>query len=254
MDLRPSREVAPEARRPKPMPWMRSTWPLTWSDLGLFLLAFCIVSGTFIGLGFLVTGPLDGSLGELDRDVAESLAGSRTDGWNTLSFWGSMLSETAVKICLTAVVVLVMLRRWKSWREPLLVATALVFEASAFLLVTLVVGRHRPDVPQLDSSPVDSSFPSGHTAAAVVYGAMAIVVFQRSRRLWPKILAVAVIVAVTAAVGLSRMYRGMHFLSDVAAGVLLGLVSLAITYVIVERAHRRHLDHSLGREFGWPSS
>jgi undecaprenyl-diphosphatase len=48
-------------------------------------------------------------------------------------------------------------------------------------------------------------------------------------------------------VALSRMYRGMHFLSDVVAGVLLGAASLWVTWRILwaaERARRRELSRS----------
>jgi membrane-associated phospholipid phosphatase len=250
VNLRSSRAVATPNRRSGPPVSLRSTWPLQWSDLGLFVLAFALISAAWVGLGFLVTGPLDNSVGDLDRRVAVSLADSRTDTWNTISHWGSMLAETFVKVLVTAVVVIVLLRRWRRWREPLLIAATLILEASCFLTITLIVGRARPDVPRLDSSPVDSSFPSGHTAAAMAYGAFAVVVFLSTRKLWPRILSVVLTLVVVLAVGLARMYRGMHFLSDVTAGVLLGLVSLTVTWFIVEHAHERHLDQALRREFG----
>lgn len=250
MNLRSSREVAvPHGRSGRPVS-LRAAWPLQWSDVGLFVLAFAVISGAWISFGFLVTGPLDGSVGDVDRRVAESLVEHRTETWNSLSHWGSMLAETATKVVVTAVVALIMLYRWRRWREPLLVVTALILEASCFLMVTLVVARHRPDVPHLDSSPVDSSFPSGHTAAAMVYGAFAVVVFLSTRKLWPRVLSVVLTIAVVVVVGLARMYRGMHFLSDVTAGALLGLVCLTATWFIIEHAHQRHLDRAVRKAFG----
>ena len=53
------------------------------------------------------------------------------------------------------------------WREPLFIAVTMVTELSAFLVTTLLVHRPRPAVPELDISPPTSSFPSGHTAAAL---------------------------------------------------------------------------------------
>ncbi len=40
-------------------------------------------------------------------------------------------------------------------------------------------------------------------------------------------------------VGASRMYRGMHFLSDVIAGAVLGVLSIALGWIIVHRMSRR---------------
>lgn len=239
-------------------PWraLAHRWPLGWRDLGAFVLAYAVLTAIFTGLGKLVVGPLDGSLGELDRDTAERMVAGRTPRLDDLSYWGSMLSETGVKIVVTAIAVSVMIAVWKRWEDALLVATALILEACIFITVTYLVGRHRPDVPRLDSSPVDSSFPSGHVAAAVVYGAFAIIVARHARRHWPVVLAAAITVFVSLSVAWARMYRGMHHLSDVVAGALLGLLSLYATWRIMRAAEERHGIHRDGdghrdREPAW---
>jgi len=60
-----------------------------------------------------------------------------------------------------------------------------------------------------------------------------VIVYLHTRNRWARISVVSLCAAVTAVVGLSRMYRGMHFLSDVVAGVLLGAASVAITTAIL---------------------
>ncbi len=250
MNLRSSRELAAPFRRSRSPVSLRRSWPLRWSDLGLFVLALTLISGAWIGLGFLVTGPLERSVGDLDRRIVASLVDHRTGTWDALSHGASILAEAPTAIVVSAVVMAVMLRRWRCWREPLLVAAALALEASCFLTVTLVVARDRPDVPHLDRPPIDSSFPSGHTSTAMTYGAFAIVVFLSTRKRWPRIVSGVITLAVVAVVGLARMYRGMHFLSDVAAGALLGLACLGAAWFIVDHAHRRHVDQALRREFG----
>jgi undecaprenyl-diphosphatase len=116
---------------------------------------------------------------------------------------------------------------------------SLILEAASFITVTWLVGRPRPDVPRLEGSPVDSSFPSGHAAAAAAYGALVVIVFRHTDRRWVRLSVVAICVAIPAIVGLSRMYRGMHYLSDVLAGVVLGVVSVAITSAILSPEVRR---------------
>jgi undecaprenyl-diphosphatase len=101
------------------------------------------------------------------------------------------------------------------------------------------VGRPRPAVPRLDGSPVDSSFPSGHAAAATCYAAMAVVVFWHTRaRVW-RTVAVVLAVLVPVIVGVARMYRGMHHLTDVAGGIVLGAATVTITVLVVTRAEAR---------------
>ncbi|MFN8021265.1 MAG: phosphatase PAP2 family protein [Acidimicrobiales bacterium] len=218
---------------------LRDGWPLTRADLGWFLLASLSLIAVFSAVGKLIVGPLDGSIGDGDRRIARWFVDHRTprlDGW---SHWGSMLSETAVKIVITGVAIVVMVAVWKRWNEALLVGAALALEASVFLTTTLIVGRHRPPVPKLEGSPVDSSFPSGHVAAAVVYAAFAIIVARHSSRRWPAVLTGVLSAAVAVIVAWARMYRGMHHLSDVIAGAVLGLASVVVTWLIVRHAERR---------------
>jgi membrane-associated phospholipid phosphatase len=138
----------------------------------------------------------------------------------------------------TAVFALVAFAAWRRWHEPVYLAVTLIFEATVFIVVTTIVGRPRPDVVRLEDSPVNSSFPSGHVAAAVVYGAFVVIVFWHTRATWARALAVTVYLGVAAAVAWARMYQGMHFASDVATGVVLGLWSLAVCLVVLGRPDR----------------
>ncbi len=90
--------------------------------------------------------------------------------------------------------------------------------------------RARPPVSHLDKAPPTSSFPSGHTAAAIcMYGALALLSFERPRSLLLRGLLTLLAVAVPMAVALARVYRGMHYPTDVLGGAALGASWLAVT-------------------------
>ena len=217
-------------------PRVRDTWPVHKRQTVQLVASYVLLTAVFTGMGLLITGPLaDGALVRADEDAAQWFADHRTPLLNDLTWWGSMIADTYVKIVVTALAAGFMLWKWRRWREPLLVIAALVIEASAFITITTFVGRPRPDVPRLESSPVDSSFPSGHTAAAVAYAAIAIVVFWHTRRVWVRVLTVVITVALPVIVGLSRAYRGMHHVSDVIAGVLLGAAAVVLVWLILRR-------------------
>lgn len=217
-------------------PWVRSTWPVDrhqWLRVGVALVA---TIGAFTAPGLLITDILaPNAVTRFDQDVAERLASGRTPMADDLAHWGSFLASTPVKIGLTALFAIVALAVWRRWHETVFLALTLIFEATVFIIVTFIVSRPRPDVPRLEDSPVNSSYPSGHVAAATVYGALTIIVFWHTTSRWARSLAVALFVAVVGLVAWSRMYEGMHHLSDVIAGILLGLCSLAICLVILGR-------------------
>jgi len=207
---------------------------------GRLAVAYLMLTAIWACLGLVLTGPLSRTwVGSLDQDVAGWLIRRRVpllDGWSQV---GSMLAETLVKVIVTAVIASVMFIVWRSWREPFLVSAALVLEAAVFITVTWLVARPRPDVPALDEVSVGTSFPSGHAAAAAAYGAVAVVIFERTRSRWIRAITVFLMAAVPVAVGLSRMYRGVHFLTDVIGGIALGAVCVFAVYVIAPAAKTR---------------
>jgi undecaprenyl-diphosphatase len=208
-----------------------------WSDAWTLLACYVGLVAVWYLVGVAITN--SASVTKADDAVAEWFVERRTPALDTASHIGSYLAETVVKILVTAVIAIGMKLAWKRWREPVMVVLPLVLEACVFITVTVLVDRSRPDVERLDTSPVGSSFPSGHVAAAAAYAAVIIVVYWHTTNRWWRLSAIAAAVAVVTAVATARMYRGMHFVTDVVAGAALGLASVAVCWWVVQRAVRR---------------
>ena len=181
-------------------------------------------------LGLLLSKALtDTWVGREDAELSRELVGERTGTGKAVTSIFTLLAETPTVIALTVVAAVAFRVLFRRWRESVIVACAVVGETLIFWLTTMLIDRQRPSVPRLDEAPPTSSFPSGHTAASVaLYGTVALVVLWHTRRGWLRALAVAVAVAVPLLVGGSRLYRGMHFPTDVLAGLLLGSAWLSV--------------------------
>ena len=195
-----------------------------------------MLSAIWIGLGLVVTKALARTwVGTVDHQFASWLAEDRTPLLNELSRIGSMLGQTVVKLLVTVVFAAVTGYLLRSWRPPVFICMATLLEGAVFITVTWLVARPRPDVVRLEDVTVSSSFPSGHAGAAAAYAAIAVVAFQHTRATWIRALTIVLAAAVPVIVGWARMYRGAHYLTDVVAGILLGVTCVIACYLVMER-------------------
>ncbi len=188
-----------------------------------------LLAAVMIGLGLLLTHPLaHWWLLHAEDGVDRALAAHRDPELNSVTGVLSTVADTIGTVVLALVACLVARRSCRRWREAAFIATSLAIEVGVFLLTTVLVHRPRPAGLGLDHSPPTSSFPSGHSAAAVaLYGAIAWLLVRRAGRGYAWLL-----LLMPVAVGFARLYRGMHHPSDVIAGFLLG----ACAVVIADRA------------------
>jgi membrane-associated phospholipid phosphatase len=212
--------------------WLRA-WPLRKQALLVLAKGGALLLVLWTALGFVYMEFLDdGPVGDADRSGATWLEDHRTPTWNSLSHYGSMLSETLVKVALVGVVGAVMVLMWRRWHDGVFLAVVVSLEASVFVIVSFIVGRDRPPVEQLDPQPPSGSFPSGHAGAAVAfYTGLLVVVCWHTRSRAVRTVFTVVAIAAPVIVGTSRVYRGMHHPIDVAAGLLLGLATIAVVWV-----------------------
>jgi membrane-associated phospholipid phosphatase len=182
-------------------------------------------------LGLILTHVFDkGSVHSADLSVDVWFAHHRSPGWNSVMLFGTDLARTQTVIAVAAVAALLL--RWllKRWHESFIVMTSVAGEVLIFLAVTETVPQRRPPVPKLQSAPTTSSYPSGHTAAAVaLYGCLGVLLLVYVSRPGLRWLA-AVLFCIPVYVALSRLYEGEHYPSDVLAGALLG--GLWLTWVL----------------------
>ncbi|MFI5664142.1 phosphatase PAP2 family protein [Streptomyces sp. NPDC051684] len=170
---------------------------------------------------------------DLDRDIARSLHGRAlaepdvTQVNRVLTDW---VWDPWTMRLLCAVIVLVLLRHARDWLLAGWVAATCLVGALLQQGLKAAVDRPRPGW----RDPVDSAhyaaFPSGHAMTATVVCALTLWLLRRhgaGRALWCTALALAVVSVV--GVGLTRLWLGVHWPSDVLAGWLLGALTVTLS-------------------------
>ncbi len=197
----------------------------------LYLLAGAVVIAVIGVVAGMLLAKVGGhtALGRADAGADRWFAAHRTKGWNTVTLVTAEAGGTPVITALALLTVAIAALVWRRWREPALVGVAVLGEVLIFLAITTLVDRPRPPVPHLDAAPPTSSFPSGHTAATIaLYGSWVVLAFERARSALVRGLLTVLAMVAPIAVGLARLYRGMHYPTDVLAGALLSLAWLPL--------------------------
>ena len=190
-----------------------------------------------LGFGLALTGPLATAARSEDR-INTGVAAGRSDAWNTITFFWSHIGNTEIVIGTCLLVSALVFWGTRDWRFATVPPLALLVEAVVFSTVSVLVGRPRPPVSELDLSPPTTSYPSGHVwGTTAVYLAFALMALQ-IRRAWLRRLTVLVCLAVPFLVAYARLYRGMHHVSDIVAGFLNGVVCARIAYCWYRRSAR----------------
>ncbi len=216
-----------------------------WSAANVAFVAFVVVAlalmaGLVLGAHEVYESVVDeNGISGLDQPVLDRVVALRTPGLDQAVTVFTTIGGPVGMPVLAVLAVIVLAVTARRWTAVILMLVA----AAGSLLMTVagkdLVGRARPPaalaVPPLESSP---SFPSGHTLNATVLTTVVVyLVLLRTTAAWQRVVAVVLGALFIAGMGLSRVYLGHHWLTDVIAGWAIGLAwALAVV-----TAHRLHL-------------
>ena len=120
-------------------------------------------------------------------------------------------------------------------RDAITGAATIALGAAIIEIVKAFVARTRPEVLEPILVETGFSFPSGHSANAMVaYGIVAVVVGRTSLGRWQRTAIQVVLAIVIGLVGISRVWLGVHYPTDVLAGWATGAVAV-FAYVALTR-------------------
>jgi undecaprenyl-diphosphatase len=211
-------------------PWLRALTPRTVALFGAAIIAS-------IGFVILAAEMRAGALDRLDRAV--ELAIHRLDARppDLAMEAAAQLGANAVLLPVVAAVTALAIRMRRRAVAIILVIDTVVVIA-AYSALKVMFSRERPRLFDKIALPTGYSFPSGHAMSAVgIYGVIAAALIALYPRARGPVIAAAI--ALIAMVGLSRIYLGVHWPSDVVGGLLGGVPPLVVSVHLIHHPARR---------------
>jgi len=212
----------------------RSTWGLAALTTALF-----VALGMWIFLGVLEDVLAHDPLATADVRLHNTLPLLRTPLSTSFALALSALGGF-VGLSLSSSAIALLLGRAGRWREAGTLLFAVLGSALLSTLLKLLVDHPRPVDGLVAAS--QASFPSGHTLAAlVVCGLLATFILRAPRRRFRHLLLVNLLLLLAVMVGVSRIYLGVHWPSDVLASFGVAIAWLAVVLFVARLPWRPRL-------------
>lgn len=224
MLLAGGRRLSPQAR------FLRDR--LTPGDLGIeFTGALAAVAvGAYLFIAYATAVGADPAATALDRSAVDVVERIRADWLTEVERVVTALGSGLVASIVVALAAAALVWR-RHWSELGMLLGASVVIAIAVPELKDAFDRPRP--PDALVATENAAFPSGHAAFSTVYAWLALIVAVRLRPGWTGgVSLVTAGIALTAAIGLSRVYLGTHFYSDVVGGWALGAIVFGVATAI----------------------
>jgi len=192
--------------------------------------AACAAVAAILGRAVAEGGTL-----RVDTAILDAIHRHASPMFDRMAAFASFAGGPGVVAVALALVVYVFVRGAR--REAAIMAIGMIVAELLDLVLKELFDRVRPDL-WLRAAVSGESFPSGHAlASTVIYGLVAYTVARR----WPghTMLIGAIAAFVVAAIAFSRLYLGVHWPSDVVAGVAIGYLCLTATILIARRSSAR---------------
>jgi len=186
-------------------------------------------------VGWWLSGPIGDSLGEVN--VNAQVQSGRTPALDAVarvaSGMGSATGNTVFCVA-AAALIWVLSRRW--WLAALPVV-ALLLQVMVYIATSTLVGRQRPAVVTLDIGEPTASFPSGHMGATTAQLLVVVLFLLRwgIDRWWWRTTLIVTVTGYLLVLGWSRVYLGMHHVTDVVWGGVNGVACGLIGWLFLRR-------------------
>ncbi len=175
---------------------------------------------------------------QITRQVINWRSKQATNFMQVLTLLGNEKGIT-IQVLLFGSLIFLGLKKW-----PPVVQLVLVVVVSSLVNIWMkeIIGRERPVEYSL-MQVASKSYPSGHSQSSMaLYGFLIYLALDNMRQVWLKVLLTITGLLLILSIGLSRVYLGVHYPSDVLAGFLNGFLFVggAVVGISIFRYYKRH--------------
>lgn len=200
-----------------------------------YLLIFVTVIVFVLGINFFVgltEGVMEKEMKGFDKQVTEYVISFRTPQLNEFFRIVTDIGDFYGYLIATILVAIFFFFKFRNWEFILQLMAVVILAGLSNMVLKEVIERPRPTIDHLVM--VESlSYPSGHSMSAMAfYGFLTYLLFHIKMRKRLRAFLSILFVSLIGLIGLSRIYLGVHFPSDVLGGFIAGLIWLAFCVIL----------------------
>lgn len=170
-----------------------------------------------------------------DNNITDFVYQYRSEGFTKVVTFITDLGDVTAYLIIIPIIAALLYFRGHRWKVAL--QATLVLSTSFLLNISIkeLLARPRPieDMRLVAIHTHSYSFPSGHSMSAMAfYGFLVYLTYKYMKNRWAKIALIALEISLIIMIGLSRVYLGVHYPSDVLAGFIGGFIWIIVCIVI----------------------
>lgn len=221
-----------------------------------FIISFLIVVGGINLFVDLTNNLHTETFEEFDRKVTDYVISYRTPTLNKIFQFFTFIGDLYGYLIIMAISSFLFFIKFRNWRFVLEIVFVLAISGLANLALKEVINRARPDAEHLVSV-ATLSYPSGHAMSAMAfYGFLIYLFYNFKLNRWLKSTVMITLGFFIIIIGLSRVYLGVHYPTDIIGGFIAGFIWVIFCIILFhlidllrKRRRRKREMKSKGEKF-----
>ena len=164
------------------------------------------------------------TLAYYDEQITQFFVSRRTPGLTKYMLFVTYVGDVYGYLIVLALCILITTLVFKRWKWVLQITLVLALSAVSNMILKRFIDRARPGIEHMVS--VETlSYPSGHAMSAMAFYGFLIFVFYRFKmNIVLKMTCILILAILILSIGISRIYLGVHFPSDIVGGFIAGFI------------------------------